>query len=133
MDVSSTTTATSTTSTSTTQTKSRNALDYDAFLKLLITEMKNQDPTDPMDSKDYMAQLASFSSVEQGIQTNNKLDSLLTLTSLNQADSLIGRTVTSADGTLSGIVDSLKITSSGPLATLRDGSTLLIGEGVTVN
>ena len=118
----------------TTQTKgSKNSLDYDAFLQLLIAEMKNQDPTDPMKSTDYMAQLASFSSVEQGIQTNAKLDSLLTASALSQADAVIGKTVTSADGSISGIVESLKITAGGLVATLTGGKTLALGEGVTIS
>ena len=131
MDVGSTTQAGAA---ATTQTKnSKNSLDYDAFLQLLIAEMKNQDPTDPMKSTDYMAQLASFSSVEQGIQTNAKLDSLLTASALSQADAVIGKTVTSADGSVSGIVESLKITAGGLVATLAGGTTLALGEGVTIS
>ena len=62
------------------------SLDYDAFLKLLVAELKNQDPTEPMKSTDYVAQLATFSNVEQAIQTNSKLDSLLSSTALAQID-----------------------------------------------
>jgi flagellar basal-body rod modification protein FlgD len=108
------------------------AVDYNAFLRLLITQLKNQDPTQPMDSGQFMSQLASFSSVEQGIQTNQKLDSLLAASSLAQADGVIGHTVTSADGSVSGVVSSVKITSDGALATLADGGTLLLGPGITV-
>jgi flagellar basal-body rod modification protein FlgD len=107
-------------------------VDYNAFLRLLITQLKNQDPTAPMDTGQFMAQLASFSNVEQGIQTNQKLDSLLTASSLAQADGVIGHTVTSADGSVTGVVSSVKITGDGPLATLGDGSTLLLGPGITV-
>lgn len=107
-------------------------VDYNAFLRLLITQLKNQDPTQPMDTGQFMAQLASFSTVEQGIQTNQKLDSLLSAFSLAQADGVIGRTVTSADGSVTGAVSSVRITSDGPVATLADGSTLLLGPGITV-
>jgi flagellar basal-body rod modification protein FlgD len=130
MDVGSATQAGASTAT---PAKSKTALDYDAFLQLLIAEMKNQDPTDPMKSTDYMAQLASFSSVEQGVQTNAKLDSLLTMSALGQADAVLGRTVTSADGSVTGIVESLKITSGGLVATLKDGTTITLGEGVTIS
>jgi flagellar basal-body rod modification protein FlgD len=51
----------------------------DEFVKLLITQMKNQDPMNPMDGKDLAAQLAQFSSVEQLININTKLDGLSTL------------------------------------------------------
>ena len=109
------------------------ALDYDAFLQLLIAEMENQDPTDPMETSEYVAQFAAFSTVEQSIQTNAKLDAMLTSFALAQADSVIGRTVTSPDGSVSGQVVSLTITSQGPLATLADGRALLLGAGVTVS
>ena len=59
-------------------------VDYESFLKLLVAELKNQDPTQPMDSTQYMAQLASFSQVEQSIQTNTKLDQLLQASQLSQ-------------------------------------------------
>ncbi len=109
------------------------ALDYDTFLQLMIAQMKYQDPTDPMDSAEYMAQLATFSQVEQSIMTNAKLDALLTASSLEQANTLIGRTVTSADGKISGKVVSVQITSEGPYATLKNGDQLLVDEGVTIS
>lgn len=107
--------------------------DYNAFLQLLVTQLKNQDPTAPVDSTQYMAQLATFSQVEQQMQSNTKLDSLLTSSALSLGESVIGRTVTSADGTASGEVVSVKITSDGPQATLADGSTMTIGSGVVVS
>jgi flagellar basal-body rod modification protein FlgD len=122
----------STTSTSPTSTASASSLDYSAFLKLFIAQLKNQDPTQPMDSSQFVAQLATFSQVEQAYSTNSKLDSLLTSNSLSIADQVIGRTVTSADGTVSGKVASVKITSSGAIATLADGSTVTLGAGVTI-
>ncbi|HZP19795.1 MAG TPA: flagellar hook assembly protein FlgD [Bauldia sp.] len=108
------------------------SLDYKAFLKLLIAQLKNQDPTQPMDSTAFVAQLATFSQVEQSISANSKLDSLLTAQSLSIADAFVGRKVTSGDGTVSGTVASVKITGDGPLATLTNGSTLILGSGVTV-
>ncbi len=131
MDVGSTTQAGA--STAATTQASKTTVDYDTFLQLLIAEMKNQDPTDPMKSTDYMAQLASFSSVEQGVQTNSKLDSLLTMSALTQADAAIGRTVTSADGSVTGIVESLKLSNGALVATLKDGTTLTLGDGVSIS
>ena len=57
-----------------TSTSSASTLDYSAFLKLLTAQMKFQDPTKPMDSTQFVAQLASFSNVEQGIKMNTKLE-----------------------------------------------------------
>jgi len=108
------------------------SIDYDAFLQLLIAQMKNQDPTQPMESAEYIGQLASFSSVEQAINTNAKLDALLAAQSLSQAGSIIGRTVTSADGSVSGKVAGVRIFWDGAVAVLDDGQELLLGPGVIV-
>jgi flagellar basal-body rod modification protein FlgD len=50
--------------------------DFDMFLRLLTTQMQNQDPLDPADSTEYTAQLATFSGVEQQVETNNLLRDL---------------------------------------------------------
>jgi flagellar basal-body rod modification protein FlgD len=114
-------------------TESAATLNYNNFLKLLLAQMKNQDPTAPMDSTDYMAQLATFSQVEQSMIGNSKLDALLSSSALSQADSVIGRTVTSADGEITGQVSSVRITSEGALAKLSDGSELLLGPGIVIS
>jgi flagellar basal-body rod modification protein FlgD len=64
---------------------------------------------------------------------NGKLDALLGSVAIAQAESVIGRTVTSADGEITGVVESVKITSQGPLATLDTGEELLIGPGVKIS
>jgi len=128
-------------SSATTASAAKANVDYQSFLKLLVAEilkllvaeMKNQDPTEPMDSTQYIAQLASFSQVEQSIQVNSKLDSLLQLTQLTQAGSIIGKTVTSADDSVSGVVNSVTLTSEGLVAVLDTGDKVLIGDGVTLS
>lgn len=122
---------TNSTATTTTATKSATTVDYESFLRLLVTQMKNQDPTAPMDSTDYVAQLATFSQVEQTVQTNNKLDSLLQMSLLGQASSVIGRSVTGTDGT-TGVVAETRITASGVTAVLQSGAEVVLGTGVTI-
>ena len=51
--------------------------DFATFLTLLTTQMRNQDPLKPMDSTEFVAQLASFSAVEQQIRANDRLDGIL--------------------------------------------------------
>lgn len=109
------------------------SVDYNSFLKLLVAQMKNQDPSEPMDATQYVAQLATFSNVEQVIQTNAKLDSLLTSAALSQADGIIGRTVTSADGKTTGVVESVKIYQDGMMATLKGGGEVPIIAGVVIS
>ncbi|TPK80106.1 flagellar hook assembly protein FlgD [Mesorhizobium sp. B2-4-12] len=116
----------------TTTQASKTAVDYNSFLKLLIAEMKNQDPTKPMDSTQYVAQLATFSQVEQSVQTNTKLDQIMQSSALSQADALIGRNITSADGKTSGTVASVTLGSNGLIAVLQDGTTVPVGAGVSI-
>ena len=115
-----------------TQTSGPSTLDYSAFLKLLTAQMQYQDPTKPMDSTQFVSQLASFSNVEQGIKMNTKLDGMITSLALTQADGLIGKTVTSSDGTISGVVDSVRIVSNGAVALLTNGKELPLEAGITV-
>lgn len=81
--------------------------DFDAFLEILVAQIQNQDPTDPVDTQSFTDQLVQFSELEQQIQSNDSLESILTtIQSQNAASvvSYIGSTVT-ADGattTLSG-------------------------------
>ena len=51
--------------------------DFDTFLKMLTAQAKYQDPLEPLDSTEYAAQLAQFSMVEQQVQTNEQLLSLI--------------------------------------------------------
>ena len=51
--------------------------DFQTFLTLLTTQMRNQDPLKPMDSTEFVAQLASFSAVEQQIRSNDRLQGIL--------------------------------------------------------
>jgi flagellar basal-body rod modification protein FlgD len=108
-------------------------LNYDNFLQLLMTQMKNQDPTEPMKSAEYMGQLASFSQVEQSVDANSKLDALLSSATFSQAGGVIGRTVTSSDQSVSGRVISVESTNAGAVATLDGGKKLALGSGVTVS
>jgi flagellar basal-body rod modification protein FlgD len=138
MNVNSATDATSNTSSTTgsTSTASSNSVDYNTFLQLLIAEMKNQDPTNPMDTSQYMSQFAQLSTVEQATQTNSKLDALLSSQALTQANGLIGRTVSFTDTTgasVTGKIASVSINSDGSVATLQDGTKVAVGPGLTLS
>jgi flagellar basal-body rod modification protein FlgD len=128
----STTITPKTTSTGATEDAKDATLNYDSFLKLLVAQMKNQDPTDPVDASEQMAQLASFSAVEQGIKTNKHLESLIQETSMNQATSLIGKTITSADGETKGVVKAVEVNTDGLTAILENGDEVLVSTGITI-
>jgi len=108
------------------------SLDYNSFLKLLVAQMQNQDPTDPMDASEQVAQLATFSQVEQTIQTNRNLESMIAGSALNNATTYVGKTLTSADGKISGVIASVKVYSDAIVATTVDGKEIPITVGVKV-
>ncbi len=98
--ISSTNSSTATTAASaelTSSTSATSSLGKDAFLKLLVAQLQHQDPLKPMDDTAYVAQLAQFSSLEQMMSVNTKLDTLATgqnsVTNAGLA-SLIGKNVT---------------------------------------
>ncbi len=67
------------------------------FLKLLMTQLQNQDPTSPLDTNQFTSELVQFSSVEQQINTNTSLTQLIQLTQAGevmQASDMTGKTVT---------------------------------------
>jgi flagellar basal-body rod modification protein FlgD len=111
-------------------------VDYNQFLQLLIAQMKNQDPTSPTDMSQYMSQFAQLSAVEQAMQTNAKLDTLLSSSALAQAESLVGRTAafTSSDGQdVNGKIMSVRIIQGGAVATLDNGVEVQLGPGITIS
>lgn len=76
----------------------------DEFLKLLTTQMQNQDPLDPIKGSDFTAQLAQFSTLEGVEKLNASFGDLLTLQQMTQGANLLGKTVvydSDGKGTLS--------------------------------
>lgn len=110
-------------------------LGKDDFLKLLTTELRNQDPLQPMDNKDFIAQMAQFSSLEQMNNVSKSMEDLKTSMTgffqqglLNQGAALIGKQVNGRDTdgvtVISGVVDSVKWLDGDPQLSLlqADGS-----------
>jgi flagellar basal-body rod modification protein FlgD len=76
------------------------AQNFDSFLLLLTTQLKNQNPLEPLDTNQFTQQLVQFASVEQQIKSNDTLNALLTSSHssiVSSAASFVGMTVT-ADG-----------------------------------
>jgi flagellar basal-body rod modification protein FlgD len=71
----------------------------DTFLTLLTTQLRNQDPLEPLDTEKFTSQLVQFASVEQSIKTNSNLEALIALQSATERDSalrFVGATATVA-------------------------------------
>ncbi|MBN1359553.1 MAG: hypothetical protein JW993_03125 [Sedimentisphaerales bacterium] len=93
------------------------------YMKLLVTQLQNQNPLEPMDNKDMSAQLAQFSQLEQLESMNSSFGKVLDSVQRSYASALIGKEVsfraTAADGTpetLTGQVEEVVIGSSGDIS-----------------
>lgn len=85
----------------------KNAMGQDEFLKILITQLSYQDPTAPMEDKEFIAQMAQFSSLEQMTNMSDEFSKLSGTMNLNSAVGMIGKNVTIASGqkTINGLVE----------------------------
>jgi flagellar basal-body rod modification protein FlgD len=104
--------------------KPANEMSKDMFLKLLVAQLKYQDPTKPADGTEFLAQTAQFSMVEKLDDLAKSQADMLSAQLMLGASNLVGRTVsyTGADGLeATGVVSSAKFTGSSP--TLRVGNT----------
>ncbi|HWP98587.1 MAG TPA: flagellar hook capping FlgD N-terminal domain-containing protein [Syntrophomonadaceae bacterium] len=130
MSVTSTSSASNTTSaTTSSSTSSSSSLDKNAFLKLMCTQLQNQDPLNPMSDTEYISQMSSFSSLEQMENLNTGFTSLsksitdvLANLTLQQAGNAVGQEITyvnpDAKGTndqyLTGTIESVMIKDGVP-------------------
>lgn len=99
------------------------------FLNILITQLQFQDPLQPMNDEQFVAQLAQFSALEINSEESSKLDTLLSFASANQGINLIGKSVevSASTGASSavGTVSAVSFSSGQPLLTVTtSGNTL---------
>ena len=102
-------------------------LGKDDFLKLMVAQMKNQDPMSPADDKDNIAQMAQFSSLEQITNLATATQKLADSMQMTQTLGLIGHTVSykAADGTMtSGTVSAVDVAGGKPTITVGDQSDI---------
>lgn len=90
-------------------------LDKDAFLRLFVEQLKNQDPMSPQDSSQFMAQMAQFSMLEQLTNLSDGMDQLNQSQEITEASVLLGKQVTveTTDGPVSGPVEKITIDENG--------------------
>nr|WP_235549138.1 MULTISPECIES: flagellar hook capping FlgD N-terminal domain-containing protein [unclassified Paenibacillus] len=104
--------------------KDNNTLGKDDFLKILITQLQNQDPTQPLQDKEFIAQMAQFTSVEQ--LTNMAGEMKLMRQSLGFVSGLIGKSITwtdidssGASVEKSGVIDSITFKDGNQYANVK--------------
>lgn len=102
-------------------------LKLDDLLKVLLTELTHQNPFKPVDNKDFMAQIAQFSSLEASQQLNQNIEQLVTLQAINQSVGLIGKQVTALtdQGPVTGRVTALTLTNGLPRLTVTGDNVVV--------
>ena len=116
--------ASSATSTSTsTSTSSSTALNKDAFLQLLVTQMQYQDPLDPQDNSEYLSQLAQFSSLEQMTNVASALSGVSSLVSNIDSSLLVGQLSNMIGQNVQWTTTTTNTDSSGKAITDSSGKT----------
>lgn len=106
-------------------------LDKNAFLNLLVTQLKNQDPLDPLKNEEFIAQLAQFNSLEQMMNLNTSFTKMLLVQQMGQATALIGQPVAyqnEAGETLQGIAQSVTVQDGEP--QIQVGSDMVPFENI---
>ena len=87
--------------------KTSNELGKDDFLKLLITQLQNQDPTSPMENTEFISQMAQFSSLEQMTNMSTSFERMAAYINSSEAAGTLGKTVelNIGDTTVQGVVE----------------------------
>ncbi|MGO4258030.1 flagellar hook assembly protein FlgD [Marmoricola sp. RAF53] len=109
--------------------------DKDMFLQLLVAQMKYQDPMNPTDSSQFLAQSAQFTALEKMQDVADKTAQLFSAQVSFGASGLIGRSVTWVDdkgATQSGTVHGVNFGADGPVLDVGNGTTLPIASVLTV-
>ena len=88
----------------------KTVLDREDFLQILITQLTHQDPTSPMEDREFVAQMAQFSTLEQMINMGDEMSRVSSLVAKSQAYGLLGKTVTvtTGDRAVTGRVDEVR-------------------------
>lgn len=116
------------------QTTAASKLDQDTFLKLMVAQLRNQDPLNPMDSAEFLAQSAQFTSLERMNQVAQHTAQALSAQMAFGASGLIGQSVTYADADgneVSGTVTSVRFETTGPVLSIG-GEDVTLSQLVTV-
>jgi flagellar basal-body rod modification protein FlgD len=104
------------------------SLNLDDFLKMLLTELQNQDPLSPMDSSQMLTQIGQISQVGATQSLTDTLQSVLLGQNLNNATAMMGKTISGLadDGTnVTGKVDKVTIANNQPVLTIGDKTVQL--------
>jgi flagellar basal-body rod modification protein FlgD len=113
-------------------TGSNSTLSLQDFLQVLMTQLTYQDPLNPMDNEQFMAQIAQFTTLEETQQMNTSIQTLVSNQAAQQSVGLIGHTVdfTTQSGPLSGTVQSIDLSGSTPQLSITTSTGVVSGVSI---
>ena len=96
------------------------ALGLEDFLRIFLTQLTFQDPLEPVDNREFLAQLAQFSSLEVSNRVNQNLESLLGMTSVSQSVGLLAKNVQigTETGQITGQITAVRFVAGAPVLTV---------------
>jgi len=102
----------------------KNTINQEDFIKLFLAQLQFQDPMEPVDNREFLAQLAQFTALEQSRQTSENTNGLLTMNASTQAISLLNKQVEvqGLSVPLIGTVTAVSFTSSGAMLSVRSAT-----------
>jgi len=106
---------------------SNTTLNQSDLIKLFLTELQYQDPMDPVNNEQFLAQLAQFATLQTSEDTDTNMQNLVFMNSASQSLSLLSKDVEMVDAqgnTVDGTITAIQFSTSGPLLTVTasDGS-----------
>ena len=129
------TTPISSSTSSSSSVKKTNSLNTDDFIKMMVTQLQNQDPMDPAKSSDLLNQMSQIGQLQSATSLQDTMKSVMLQSQVGSASSLIGKTVEGVDAnnaTVRGLVNSVSVTSNGVNLELDNGKALALGQVTSI-
>jgi flagellar basal-body rod modification protein FlgD len=116
--------------TSSTETQSSNSIGQEDLFKILLAQLQYQDPLEPIDNQEFIAQLAQFTDLEQSRSLNDKVDQMLISQSVNQSVTLLGRNIQARLESVTevGQVTAIAFEDGLPLITIQTADSRVISD-----
>ena len=116
-------------------TSSKHQLNTDDFIKMMLTQLQNQDPLEPAKNQELLAQMSQIGQLQTATQLQNTLKGLTLQNQLGSAGNLIGKLVQGLDSNnenVSGLVSSVRVENNQVFLELDSGKTLSMGNVTSI-
>lgn len=102
----------------------RSGLNQDDLVRLFLAQLSFQDPLEPVNNREFLAQMAQFANLEQSRQSNESMQNLVFMNSTAQSIGLLGREIeyVGNGGPTTGTITAVEFTPSGPNLSVKDSS-----------